>query len=38
MATTLPNTGAMTGKTYEILIPANTYSPTACPAGWKEIE
>ena len=25
------------GKTYESLIDANTYSPSAYPAGWKEI-
>ena len=25
------------GKIYESLIDANTYSPSAYPAGWKEI-
>ena len=25
------------GKVYESLIDANTYSPSAYPAGWKEI-
>jgi hypothetical protein len=25
------------GKVYESLINANTYSPTAYPAGWQEV-
>lgn len=31
------NTVKFEGKVYESLIDANTYSPSAYPAGWKEI-